>query len=81
MFSPRKLYRALFRLRSSPGTVTLYTRPGCGLCEEMKRELENRGYGVETVDISADRELKRKWGLEIPVAVLDGKVLAKGRLE
>ncbi len=60
--------------------VTLYTRPGCGLCNEMKAELERRGYQVYEVDIDQDPELKRKYGHDIPVAVLDGKVLAKHRL-
>ena len=62
-------------------TVTLYTRPGCGLCDEMKQGLEQRGYEVVEVNIDSDRELKRKYGWEIPVAVLNGEIIAKGRLD
>ena len=61
--------------------VSLYTRPGCGLCDEMKAELVKRGYEVYEIDIDLDPELKRKYGFEIPVAVQDGKVLAKHRLK
>ena len=60
--------------------VTLYTRPGCCLCDEMKAGLERRGYTVNEVNIDLDPELKRKYGVDIPVAVVDGKVIAKHRL-
>ncbi|MEZ5364128.1 MAG: hypothetical protein R2748_17755 [Bryobacterales bacterium] len=43
----------------------------------MKAALEQRGYVVIEVDIDADPELKAKYGLDIPVAVQDGKLLAK----
>ena len=60
--------------------VTLYTRAGCGLCDEMKAQLEKRGYQVSEVDVDADPELKREYGLDVPVAFVDGKLLAKHRL-
>jgi glutaredoxin len=74
-------------LLAAPGTdagmsvVILYTRLGCGLCDKMKAGLEARGYTVEQVDIDRDPELKRRWGRDIPVAVLDGEILAMHRLE
>ena len=62
-------------------TVTLYTRPGCGLCDEMKAELERRGYRVREVDIDQDEALTRQYGWDIPVVLReDGSVLAKHRL-
>ncbi len=63
-----------------PSHVTLYTRPGCGLCNEMKAGLEQRGYRVEEVNIDLDPELKRKYGRDIPVAVADGREIARHRL-
>jgi hypothetical protein len=61
--------------------VTLYSRPGCHLCEEMKTALERRGYAVVEVNIDGDRELKKRYGWDIPVAVTDdGRILAKHRL-
>ena len=62
--------------------VTLYTRPGCGLCGEMKQELLRREYQVREVNIDDDPELKKRYRVDIPVAVLaDGTVLAKHRLD
>lgn len=62
--------------------VTLYTRPGCGLCDEMKQELLRRGYQIREVNIDDDPELKKRYRVDIPVAVLaDGTVLAKHRLD
>ena len=52
-----------------PPPVTLYTRPGCGLCEEMKRKLESEGRQVEEVNIDLDPELKRLYGRKIPVVI------------
>ena len=61
--------------------LTLYTRPGCGLCDEMKAELVRRGHRVHEVDIDQDEALLRQYMLDIPVAVrADGSVLAKHRL-
>lgn len=66
---------------STPPHVTLYSRRECHLCDVMKAELERRGYHLTVVDIDTDRELKKKHGWDIPVAVLDdGTVLAKHRL-
>jgi glutaredoxin len=62
--------------------VTLYTRPGCGLCDDMKVELERRGYQVREVNIDQDAELVRQYGWDIPVVVrADGSVLVKHRFE
>lgn len=62
--------------------VTLYSRPGCGLCGEMKQVLLRRGYQVREVNIDDDPELKKRYRVDIPVAVLaDGTVLAKHRLD
>lgn len=59
----------------------LYTRPGCGLCHEMKEALEARGYRVTEINIDTDRELKKRYGLDIPVATTpDGTLIAKHRL-
>lgn len=60
--------------------VTLYTRPGCTLCDRMKAGLEQRGYQVEEVNIDLNPELKRLYGNDIPVAVSDGREIARHRL-
>jgi Na+:H+ antiporter, NhaC family len=66
----------------TPARVTLYTRPGCGLCDKMKAVLVSRGYDVDEVNIDDDPELTRRYLLEIPVALRpDGSVLAKLELK
>ena len=63
-------------------TVTLYTRAGCGLCDDIKVELERRGYRVIEVDIDQDAALTERYGLDIPVVVrADGSILARHRLD
>ena len=61
--------------------VTLYTRGGCGLCDEMKAELVRRGYRVREIDIDTDEALIRQYGWDIPVVYhADGSLLAKYHL-
>jgi len=50
--------------------LTLYSRPDCHLCEQMEQELTPLLQGraqVRVVDISQSLELKRRYGLRIPV--------------
>jgi hypothetical protein len=69
-------------IASMPERITLYTRPGCGLCDTMKAELAHRGYDVVEVNIDEDPELARRYLWEIPVAArADGTILARHRLE
>lgn len=69
-----------------PTTLTLYSRPGCHLCDEMKAVIERvtRAPGaaatVEVVDISADADLEARYGLEIPVLLVNGRKVAKYRV-
>jgi hypothetical protein len=61
--------------------ITLYTRPGCSLCDTMKAGLLDRGYDIREVNIDDDPALTRRYRLDIPVAVrADGTLLAKHRL-
>ena len=64
--------------------LTLYSRPGCHLCDEMKavvaRLARSMPLTVEEIDISTDPELERLYGLEIPVLLVDGKKAAKYRV-
>ena len=61
--------------------LILYTRGGCGLCDDMKAELVRRGYRVREVDIDTDEALVAKYGWDVPVVVRqDGSLFAKHRL-
>jgi glutaredoxin len=67
-------------------TLTVYSRPGCHLCEEMlavvARTASRSGlsFTVQEVDISTDPDLEARYGLEIPVLLIDGTKVAKYRI-
>ena len=64
--------------------VTLYTRPGCHLCEEAKAEIARAGcshlFELEEIDIDADPGLAGLYGYDIPVVTVDGSHAFKHRL-
>jgi glutaredoxin len=64
--------------------VTIYSRPGCHLCDEMKVVVKQVGatipLAIEEIDISADPDLERLYGIEIPVLFVAGKKVAKYRV-
>jgi glutaredoxin len=64
--------------------LTLYSRPGCHLCEEMKaviaRVAQTTPLQLEEIDISTSSELEDRYGLEIPVLLVAGKKAAKYRI-
>ena len=70
----------------APGviTLTLYTRPGCHLCDEMKAVIARAAQDVpltlDEVDISTDPALEARYGVEIPVLMVDGRKVAKYRV-
>jgi thiol-disulfide isomerase/thioredoxin len=56
--------------------LTLYTRPGCCLCDEMKTVLmqvqQASPFSLEEIDISTDPALVVRYGEEIPVLCVNG---------
>lgn len=64
--------------------VTIYSRPGCHLCDEMKLLVQRIGASIpiviEEIDISINPELEQLYGLEIPVLFVAGKKVAKYRV-
>jgi thiol-disulfide isomerase/thioredoxin len=66
--------------------LTLYSRPGCHLCEEMKAVIQrvaravDASIAVEEIDISTNPDLEARYGLEIPVLLIDGRKAAKYRV-
>jgi glutaredoxin len=64
--------------------VVLYTKPGCGLCEEMKEEISRAGcvglYTLEEIDIENDPELFARYQHEIPVLFINGVEAFRHRL-
>jgi hypothetical protein len=74
---------------SSPNSASrlqLLSRPDCLLCEEFAAELEaQRAAGglppVEWIDVDSDPQLARRYGLDIPVLLLDGVKVCQHRLD
>ena len=64
--------------------VVLYTKPGCGLCDKMKAEMQNAGieelYSLEEVNIETDAELLAQYRYEIPVLLINGVEAFRYRL-
>jgi glutaredoxin len=66
-------------------TLTIYSKPGCHLCDEMKavvRRVVQRcaDISLEEIDISNDAALLERYGMEIPVLLIDGARAAKYRV-
>ena len=65
--------------------VTLYTRPGCHLCDEAKHAIQTAGcddqFTLEEINIESDRELLRKYQYDIPVVTIDGVEAFRHRVD
>ncbi|RLV51194.1 glutaredoxin family protein [Nocardioides mangrovicus] len=57
--------------------VTLFTRPGCHLCDDARtvvdRVCADLGERYEEVDITTSPNLQAAYGEEIPVTLVDGQ--------
>ena len=60
--------------------IVLVTRQGCHLCEEALRLLEDLGVHLELVDVDADDDIHRLYDFRVPVVLVDGAVVAEGRI-
>ncbi len=64
--------------------VTLYTKPGCHLCDEAKQEMQRAAisdeYTFEEINIEEDPEAHELYKYEIPVIAIDGRKAFKHRL-
>ena len=65
--------------------VTLYTRPGCHLCEDAKKLilplLQEFGATLREVNIDEDSDLTARYGLDIPVILIGTHKAAKHRVD
>ncbi|MBO9522465.1 MAG: glutaredoxin family protein [Nocardioidaceae bacterium] len=56
--------------------VTLYSKPGCHLCDDARAVIERVcaevGTSYDEVDITTDPDLVRRFGEQIPVTFVDG---------
>ena len=65
--------------------ITLYTRPGCRLCEEAKTAivplLYQYGATLRQVNIDEDAALEERYGQDIPVIFVGTRKVAKHRVD
>jgi len=64
---------------------SLYSRPGCGLCEEMLSDLAalpaTRGIPVDVIDVDLEVDTRARYGHKIPVLLFAGELVCHGRLD
>jgi len=69
---------------AGPREVTLYTRPGCHLCEEAKTSiaplLREFGATLREVNIENDPVLEERYGWDIPVIFIGAHKATKHRV-
>lgn len=65
-------------------TLTLYSKPGCHLCEEVRAFLDelqpDYGFALEEIDITSNQQLFAQYRHDIPVLLKDGDEIARGRI-
>ena len=70
---------------AGPCDVTLYTRPGCHLCDEAKTAiaplLRELGAVLHEVNIEKDAVLEERYGWDIPVIFIGARKAAKHRVD
>ena len=61
--------------------ITIYSKPGCHLCDHAKEVVEhcrqNVDFALEVIDISQNPELLERYRNDIPVILLDGQEIAR----
>lgn len=60
--------------------LTLYSRPGCHLCEQAAEHLEQMELPYQVCNIDDDPELRARYGHHIPVLALGERELLRGVL-
>ena len=60
--------------------IELVGRSGCGLCDEARATLRALGVQFEEQDVDADPYLHLQFTNRVPVVLIDGQVVAEGRV-
>ena len=70
---------------AAPRDVTIYSRPGCHLCEEAKEAiaplLKEFGARLTEINIDEDPALRARYGFDVPVIFLGAHKAAKHRVD
>lgn len=66
-------------------TVTIYSRPGCHLCEDAKAIILGAGLGdtvvIEEINIEDDPAIYDKYHYDIPVILINGIKVFKHKVD
>jgi len=70
---------------AAPRDITIYSRPGCHLCEEAKQQiaplLKEFGSSLTEINIDEDPELRARYNYDVPVIFLGARKAAKHRVD
>ena len=70
---------------AGPRDVTIYSRPGCHLCEEAKTQLApllgEFGARLTEINIDEDAQLRARYDYDVPVIFLGARKAAKHRVD
>ena len=65
--------------------VVLYSKPGCHLCDVMKKEMARADcaelYELQEINIESDAALLARYRYDIPVLIIDGVEAFRHRLD
>lgn len=65
--------------------MTIYTRPGCHLCDEAKAAIYSSGcdgeFVLEEVNVDDNPPLRERYGYDIPVIFINGVKVFKHRVD
>jgi Glutaredoxin-like domain (DUF836) len=74
----------------APRRLVVYTREQCPLCDELRLELQallesrdaaSAEVAVEIRNVDVDPVAMRRYGLKVPVLLLDGEPVCHGHLD
>lgn len=60
--------------------IVLVTRQGCHLCDDALASLRSLGVEPELRDVDSDDQLHDLYDWRVPVVMVDGRVIAEGRI-
>ena len=70
---------------AAPRDVTIYSRPGCHLCEEAKARmallLKQFGARLTEINIDEDEDLRARYDYDVPVIFVGARKAAKHRVD
>lgn len=69
----------------APSDITVYSRPGCHLCEEAKAQiapiLRELGARLTEINIDEDPDLRARYDYDVPVIFIGARKAAKHRID